>query len=199
MKNRFSKFISNINIKYLFVIVPVVLIVILVLLSIIFGTLKITKNTKEELKDIVLKTKDEKVSFIFKESYKKSDTGEYDLYAKDEDRQLITGIFTYNLSEYEENSAKEILNNQIEYFIKTRNDMKIYKKETVTDYKDKIITRIEYSGKTTDSSDCIYIFSTIEFKNNSDYVIYSNQVLLKSDYDKYSKELKNIISSAKLE
>ena len=109
------------------------------------------------------------------------------------------GVFTYTLSDYEENSAKEILDNQIEYFKKTRNDMKIYKKEEIQDLSDKVITKVEYSGKSTDSSDCIYIFSVTEFKNAQGYVLYSNQVLLKSDYENNSEELYNILKSAKLE
>lgn len=198
MKQKLKNFISNINMKYLFVIVPLILIGILIVISSVFGIINDSKK-ESEIKTIILKTKDNKVSLEFNESFTKEEIGEYDLYAKDSKRQLITGIFTYNLSEYNENSAKEILDNQVEYFKKTRNDMIIYKNETINDFDDKIVTRVEYSGKAIDSSNCIYIFSVIEFKNNPDYVLYSNQVLIKDDYEKYSKELIKIINDAKLE
>lgn len=199
MKEKFKNLVLKINMKYLFVVVPLVLISFLIVLSSIFGLIKDSREKKDETKTSVFKTKDNRVSLTFNVSFKKEEIGEYDLYAKDEDRQLITGVFTYNLNEYEEKSAKEILNNQIEYFKKTRNDMKIYKDEKIQDYDDKTITRVEYSGKSTDSSDCIYIFSIVEFKSDPNYVVYSNQVLLKSDYEKYSNSLKKIISSIKLE
>ena len=191
--------VSKINVKYLFVLLPAILIVLLLIVSSIFGTIKEKKIKKEEAKEITYKTKDNKVSYTFKETFKTSEVGEYDLYVKDDKRQMIMGVFTYTLSDYEENSAKEILDNQIEYFKKTRNDMKIYKKEEVQDLSDKVITKVEYSGKSTDSSDCIYIFSVTEFKNAQGYVLYSNQVLLKSDYENNSEELYNILKSAKLE
>lgn len=199
MKEKIRNLVSKINMKYLFVILPIILIAVLIIVSSIFGIIKESNEKKEEEKEIVLKTNDNRVSFTLKQTFSKKEIGEYDLYVKDDNRQLITGIFTYTLSEYEENSAKEILDNQVEYFKKTRNDMKIYKEEVKKEYEDKFITRIEYSGKSTDSSECIYIFSVIEFKNDANYVVYSNQVLLKSDYENYAKELKNIIKSAKLE
>lgn len=199
MKDKMKNIVSKINVKYLFVLLPAILIVLLLIVSSIFGTIKEKKIKKEEAKEITYKTKDNKVSYTFKETFKTSEVGEYDLYVKDDKRQMIMGVFTYTLSDYEENSAKEILDNQIEYFKKTRNDMKIYKKEEVQDLSDKVITKVEYSGKSTDSSDCIYIFSVTEFKNAQGYVLYSNQVLLKSDYENNSEELYNILKSAKLE
>lgn len=199
MKDKMKNIVSKINVKYLFVLLPAILIVLLLIVSSICGTIKEKEIKKEESKEITYKTKDNKVSYTFKETFKTSEVGEYDLYVKDDKRQMIMGVFTYTLSDYEENSAKEILDNQIEYFKKTRNDMKIYKKEEVQDLSDKVITKVEYSGKSTDSSDCIYIFSVTEFKNAQGYVLYSNQVLLKSDYENNSEELYNILKSAKLE
>lgn len=199
MKDKMKNIVSKINVKYLFVLLPAILIVLLLIVSSIFGAINEKEIKKEESKEITYKTKDNKVSYTFKETFKTSEVGEYDLYVKDNKRQMIMGVFTYTLSDYEENSAKEILDNQIEYFKKTRNDMKIYKKEEVQDLSDKVITKVEYSGKSTDSSDCIYIFSVTEFKNAQGYVLYSNQVLLKSDYENNSEELYNILKSAKLE
>lgn len=199
MKDKMKNIVSKINVKYLFVLLPAILIVLLLIVSSIFGAINEKKIKKEEAKEITYKTKDNKVSYTFKETFKTSEVGEYDLYVKDNKRQMIMGVFTYTLSDYEENSAKEILDNQIKYFKKTRNDMKIYKKEEVQDLSDKVITKVEYSGKSTDSSDCIYIFSVTEFKNAQGYVLYSNQVLLKSDYENNSEELYNILKSAKLE
>lgn len=199
MKEKIKNIISKINIKHLFVLLPIILIILLLIISSIFGTIKENEIKKEEEKEITYKTKDEKVSYTLKKTFENSNIGEYDLYLKDNKRQIIMGVFTYNLNDFEENSASEILNNQVEYFKKTRNDMKIYKKEKILDLSDKTITKVEYSGKSTDSSECIYIFSVTEFKELTGYVIYSNQVLLKSDYENYSKELNNILKNAKLE
>ena len=182
MKDKMKNIVSKINVKYLFVLLPAILIVLLLIVSSICGTIKEKEIKKEESKEITYKTKDNKVSYTFKETFKTSEVGEYDLYVKDNKRQMIMGVFTYTLSDYEENSAKEI-----------------YKKEEVQDLSDKVITKVEYSGKSTDSSDCIYIFSVTEFKNAQGYVLYSNQVLLKSDYENNSEELYNILKSAKLE
>ena len=156
------------------------------------------ENAKE--KKIVtktVKTKDSRVSFIVDEKYKEETKGEYDLYLNKDNKQIVGG-FTYNLNEYEENSSKEVLDKQINNFITTRKDMKLFKKEVKTQMEDKTITRVEYSGKTEKSSECIYIFSTIEFKNDPNYVVYINEVIIKQRYEDNISEMIDILKSAKL-
>ena len=191
--------ISKINMKYLFVVVPLVLIILLICVSLISGTREDKKNgEKQKIEDVTYFTKDNRISYTFKGTFKKQDVGEYDLYVKDDDRQLIMGVFTYDLNNYEENTAIDVLNKQIEYFLKTRNDMVNVKQIETKDYDDKVISKIEYSGKTTDSSDCIYVFSVTEFKSNPGYIIYSTNVIIKKHYNDYIKEINNVLESIKL-
>ena len=200
MKEKIKNIGSKINMKYLFVVVPVVLILLLVIISSVF-TIKNDKKEevkKEEVKTNIYTTKDNKVDFTFKEGFKNNEVGEYDLYAKDEKRQLIMGVFTYDLNNYEEKTGKEVLDKQVAYFLKTRNDMKLFKKEVIKEYEDKKITMVEYSGKTTDSSECVYVFSVIEFKNAPLYTVYSTNVVIKDNYEEYIKEVKDILKNAKL-
>lgn len=203
MKEKLKNISSKINMKYLFLVLPVILILLLIIVSSVFTINNDNNKTKETKKEEKVKTniyttKDNRVDFIFNEGFKKSEVGEYDLYVKDDKRQLIMGIFTYDLSNYEENTAKEILDKQVSYFLKTRNDMKVFKKEVIKEYDDKKITIVEYSGKTPDSADCVYLFSTLEFNNAPGYVIYSTNVIIKKHYEEYIKEVKDILKNAKL-
>lgn len=194
-----KKIISKINMKYLFVVVPLVLIILLIFVSLISGNKEEEKKIEEQkIKNVTYLTKDNKISYTFKDTFKKQDVGEYDLYVKDNDRQLIMGVFTYDLNNYEENTAIDVLNKQIDYFLKTRNDMVKIKEIETKNYEDKVISKIEYSGKTTDSSDCIYIFSVTEFKSSPGYIIYSTNVIIKSHYNDYINEINNILESIKL-
>ena len=131
------------------------------------------------------------------EDYKQDEKGEYDLYINKKNKQIL-GLFTYYLSEYEENSSKEILDHQTNAFISTRKDMKLWKKEQKIDMDDKVITKVEYIGKTDNSSDCIYIFATIDFKADTNYVVYVNEVLLKNHYEENIGEMNNMLTKAKL-
>ena len=181
------------NLKWLFIIVPVIAVVAFVIIASV-----INGNKKEvEIKKVNYITKDNRVTFTFNETFTKKDVGEYDLYVSKEDKQIF-GAFTYNLNEYEEKSSKEILDKQINYFLTTRKNMKLFKKEIVTEFEDKKITRVEYTGKSNDSSDCIYVFSTIDFKADPNYVIYINEVIIKKNYEGQIGEMIDILESAKL-
>ncbi len=198
MKEKIKTIISKINMKYLFVVIPLILILILIVVSSMFTIKEDSEKEVEEIKTNTYTTKDNKVDFTFNEGFKQSDVGEYDLYVKDDEKQLIMGIFTYDLESYEENTAKEVLDNQTQYFLKTRNDMTLFKKELTKEYEDKKITTVEYSGKSADSSQCVYVFSVIEFNNLPNYVVYSTNVIVKEKYEQYIKEVKDIVKSAKL-
>ncbi|MBP3635237.1 MAG: hypothetical protein J6J17_02095 [Bacilli bacterium] len=180
------------NLKWLFVIVPIIAVLVFTLIAFL-----LPKDEEVELKKVEYITKDNRTSFSFYEDFSKKEVGEYDLYASKKNKQII-GVFTYNLNEYEENSSKEILENQIKYFLDTRKDMKLFKKETTIEMDDKIITKVEYSGKTDNSSDCVYIFSVIDFKADTNYVVYSNEVIIKDDYENNIGEMIDILKSAKL-
>ena len=180
--------------KWLFILIPVFA----VLLFLIVVMLIPNKNGDiKELKIKEYKTKDNRVTFSADENYKQEEKGEYDLYLNKDNKQIV-GAFTYNLSEYEEKSAKEVLDKQVNNFISSRKDMKLFKKETTDDMEDKTIIRVEYSGKTDKSSDCLYVFSVINFKADPNYVIYINEVIIKERYENHISEMINILQSAKL-
>ena len=165
-------------------------------------TFLISKGNKPEevvveLKDVNFTTSDNRVTVTTKEDFKKKDVSNYDLYLTKNDKQIV-GLFTYNLNEYEENNSKEILDKQIEYFTSTRKDFKLFKKEKIIDLDDKKITKVEYSGTNTDSSDCVYIFAVIDFKSDPNYVVYSNEVILHKDYESNISEMLDILKNAKL-
>ena len=180
--------------KWLIIILPLIVVLFVLLLVEI-----IPSNVEEEkeIKNTEFKTKDNRVTFTASEEFKQEEKGQYDLYLNKDEKQIM-GVFTYTLSDYEENSSKEILDKQINYFVSSRKDMKVYKKETKIEDDEKTITRVEYSGKTEDSSDCVYIFSVIDFKNDTNYVVYVNQVIIKDSYEEKIKEMIDILKSAKL-
>lgn len=181
------------NLKWLFIIVPVLAVLVFIIVATI-----INSNKKEEvLKKVDYVTKDNRVTFTFNEDFTKKDLGEYDLYVTKDDKQVF-GAFTYNLNEYEESSSKEILTNQVNYFLNTRQNMKLFKKETISQMDDKTITRIEYTGKSNDSSDCIYVFAVIDFKADPNYVVYVNEVIIKKNYEGQIGNMISILESAKL-
>ena len=63
---------------------------------------------------------------------------------------------------------------------------------------DKTITKVEYTGTNTDSSECVYVFAVIDFKADTNYVLYSNEVLLHKDYEKNISEMIDILKNVKL-
>lgn len=184
----------KINKKYIIIFGLVVFVVL------IFLFLILKSNKPEEiieLKNSTFTTSDNRVTITAKEDFKKKNVSNYDLYLTKNDKQIV-GLFTYNLNEYEEKNSKEILDKQIEYFTSTRKDFKLFKKEKIIDLDDKKITKVEYSGTNTDSSDCVYIFAVIDFKSDPNYVVYSNEVILHKDYESNISEMLDILKNAKL-
>ena len=185
--------------KWLFIIIPALL-----LITFVFYMNIILNNNKEKITSITKKefqTKDQRVTFSASEEFISQEQGEYDLYLtrkeKGKNRQAL-GVFTYYLNEYEENSIKQILDKQINYFLENKKNMKIFKKEYTTTLDDKTITTVEYSGNADTSTDCIYIISVIDFSADTNYVVYVNEIILKKDYEKVISQMKDILKSAKL-
>lgn len=201
MKEKMKVLASKINMKYLFFVIPIILIILLILSSSIF-TIEESNEKKPEKKEVIrkvnFKTKDERVEFTFNKGYMQGAQGDYDLYVKDNNKQLIMGVFTYDLNGYEENSGKEVLDKQISYFMKTRNDMKVFKEEVSKEYDDKYMITVEYSGTSSGSSPCVYVFNVMEFKSAPGYIVYSTNVIVKKDYEKYIKDVKETLKTAKL-
>lgn len=200
MNNRINNIESKVNMKWLFFIIPVIIIFTLIIVSSVFTVKEDKKPKEEKIKDVIFTTKDNRVDFksTTKYNFKNNEVSDYDLYLKDDKNQLTTAVFAYDLSTLEENTGRDILNNQILYFLKTRDDMKVFKEEHVKKLEDKTVTTVEYSGKSENSSECIYRFSSVEFTGDLNYVLYITQVIIKDDYEKHIKEMKDIIETAKL-
>ena len=178
--------------KWFIILIPAIIVVIAL---VIFAA---TPNkTEKNEKEVQFNTKDNRVTFTAYESYKTEDRGEFDLYLNKDNKQVM-GVFSYNLNEYEENSSKEILDKQISYYLEKVKDMTLWKKEAKYDMEDKIITKVEYTGKTDNSDECIYIFASIDFKTDANYVLYIQEVITKKNYEAQIGEMNNILKSAKL-
>lgn len=180
--------------KWWFVLIPVLAIIIFIIIAALIPNPS-DEEIKEKTKEFT--TKDSRVTFTAAESYKQEEKGEYDLYLNKNNKQILR-VYTYNLSDYEENSSKEILDHTVNSFISTKEDMKLFKKESRTEFDDKIVTTVEYSGKQKDSSDCVYIFSTIDFKTDTNYVVYVSEVILENRFEEHIEEMINILNNAKL-
>ena len=180
--------------KWLIVIIPLLILIVFVILHPMISNSK-KEDAKVNTKEYT--TKDGRVTFLVPETYKSSEKGDYDLYLNNNDAQII-GAFTYTLKGYVENTSKQILDKQINYFIEKRKDMKLFKKETTIDMDDKVITKVEYYDKNDKNVDCIFVFSTIDFKADDNYTVYVNENLLKKDYEEKISEMIDILKSAKL-
>lgn len=180
--------------KWFIILLPVLT---LLLFFIIVSFLPNKYNDVEKIKTKEVVTKDSRITFVVDEKYAQEEKGEYDLYLNKNKSQII-GVFTYNLNEFEENSGKEVLDKQINNFIANKKDIQLFKKELVIEDNDKKITKVEYSGKTEKSDECIYIFSIIEFKSDPNYVAYVTEVIAKNDYEDNISEMIDIIKNVRL-
>lgn len=187
----------NFSKKWLYVVVLSAILVPLIIIFVLSVTDPTKKKEEVKINNASYTTADGRVTVTAKEDFKQKKVSNYDLYLTKNDKQVI-GFFTYALNEYEENSSKEILDKQISYFLSTRKDLKLFKKEKVIDMDDKTITKVEYTGTNTDSSECVYIFAVIDFKADTNYVLYSNEVLLHKDYEKNISEMIDILKNVKL-
>ena len=180
--------------KWFFILVPFFALIIFFIIVALIPN-KAANEEKIKVKEYV--TKDGRVTFVAPETFKQEEKSDYDLYLNKNNNQIV-GVFSYNLNEYEENTAKQVLDKQVQYFLDNKKDMKLFKKETILDLEDKKITRVEYSGKTDKSSECVYIISVIEFKTDANYVLFVNEVIFKNKYENNISEMINILKNVKL-
>lgn len=166
-----------------------------------YETVKLEEKKKKEAKEKVrniYSSNDGRISMTFKLGFKKLDVSEYDLYVRDSKRNLITGVFLYDITNFEEKTPEAVLNKQLEYLKSTRKDINIYKNQSINKIGNKNIYSISVEGKNEDSSDCIYKLSAISFDDNVNNIIYVLQVSINNDYKKYEKELDEIVNSIEL-
>jgi hypothetical protein len=154
------------------------------------------KRIEEERNEYI--TKDNQIIFTFRHGYKKEDVGEYDLYVQNKAKKVVFSAFTYETKHYEQKSADDFINKGINDISKNKEKFEVSKAKEVKEYDDKVITSVEYLGKTKESSDCIYMISVISFKNKPDYLVYVVEVVTKNNYDLYGKELLEILESSKI-
>ena len=158
---------------------------------------------KEERKRIeaernIYNTKDNIVSFTFRHGYKKQDIGEYDLYVKNNEKNIVFTAYTYDTTLYEQTTPDQFITKGISDINKEKEKFDVYKQKEVKELDDKTINIVEYKGKTKDSSMCIYRIIVITYKNKPNYLVYIVEVITENNYNLYKKELNEIIDTSKL-
>ncbi len=143
-------------------------------------------------------TKDNIVSFTFRHGYKNENVGEYDLYVKNKQKKVIFTAFTYDTTLYEQTTPDQYIAKGISDISKDKEKFVVYKEKETIDKEDKVITTIEYKGKTKESSMCIYKISVISFKNKPNYLVYTVSVITEKNYDLYIKEINEVINNSKI-
>lgn len=172
----------------------------------LFGTSIYNKKIEEEKKRQQAKEdtrisyieKNNMFSFDFKLGYKKSDVGEYDLYVKNKDKNIIFTEFTYDTNLYEQKTIEEYLLKGVSDIESSKKNAKIYKEKELKELEDRKVYTIIYEGKTDKSDTCIYKISVISFNSNPNIMVYTVTITLKEDYPKLEKELNEIIDSIKI-
>lgn len=144
------------------------------------------------------KTKDGVVSFTFRHGYKDSVVGEFDLYVQNKSKKVILSAFTYETKRYEQKTPDDYINKGVSDLSQGKEKFEKTKDKEAIEKEDKLITTVEYTGKTKDSSLCVYKVSVISFKNKPDYLVYVTEVVTEKNYKLYKSELMEILESAKI-
>ena len=152
----------------------------------------------QEKKRITINENNNLFAFEFKLGYEKSNTGEYDLYVKNKEKNVVFTEFTYDTNLYEQKTLEDYLLKGVSDIESTKKNAKVYKEKELKEFEDKKVYSIAYEGKTDKASTCIYRITVIQFNSNPNYMIYTVIVTLKDDYEKLSPELDEIIKSAKI-
>lgn len=128
------------------------------------------------------------VKFTFPSSYRETDIGEYDIYAKDRKRNINFGAFIYD--EDDNDTVDAIMLNRDKWIKSSREDvvsLRGYKEETF----DRVIDTNIYIA-THNGVKNIYYISTIEFKQYDVFVNTLAVNLYEDDLD-YQDEFKEIL------
>ena len=158
--------------------------------------IKAERKRIEEERNIY-RTKDNIAEFTFRHGYNKEEVGEYDLYVKNNEKNIVFTSFTYDTTLYEQSTVDEFINKGISDIGANKEKFDLFKEKKVEDLEDKTITTIEYKGKTKESSMCVYRITVIAPKNKPDYFVYVVEVITEKNYDLYLKELDEIIKTSK--
>ena len=156
------------------------------------------KAEEEEKKRVTYTEKNNLFSFDFKLGYKSSEVGEYDLYVKDKDKNVVFSVFTYDTSLYEQKTLEDYLLKGVSDLEATKKNAKIYKDKKLTELEDRKVYTIIYEGSTDKSSTCIYKISVIQFNEIPNYIVYTVTITFKDDYSSLKKEINEIVDSIKI-
>ncbi|MBO6195277.1 MAG: hypothetical protein J6O56_02880 [Bacilli bacterium] len=143
-------------------------------------------------------TKDNVVSFTFRHGYKQENVGEYDLYVKNNQKKVIFTVYTYDTTLYEQTTPDQYIAKGISDIGKDKEKFDVFKQKDIIDKEDRVITTVEYKGKTKESSMCVYKISVISFKNKPNYLVYTVSVVTEKNYDLYIKEINEILNTSKI-
>lgn len=146
----------------------------------------------------IIPSNDNSFEITFKTGHKKEIVSEYDLYVKNTKKKIVTGAFLYDVSNYEEKTLDAVLNKQVEYIKNSKQDVKDYKETKTRSYNNKTIMSAYLSGKTENTSECIYVLSTISFEGKDNNIIYVIQIVPKQEYKNLKSELIEIVNSINL-
>lgn len=174
------------------IITYLVAVIFLSIITVLYSFTLVGKNT-----DIKLTTSDRKVSFTVSNNWKEKATDGYSIYAGYSDKNLAFGALTYDLTKYEDLNEELIIEGQKNYLISQLGEFETYKDVYETKIDNKTIKTWEYLLK-DETENKVYKLSTIKFNDNENYIVYTFQALLETDYNKYNSELDNILKSAKL-
>ena len=154
------------------------------------------KKIEDEIN--VYSTKDGIVSFSFKHGYKIQEVGEYDLYVKNDEKNIVFSSFTYNTDKYEQKTQEDYINKAVTDIGNGKEKFdKVKEIETISD-DIKTIKTVEYEGKTENSSLCIYKISAISYKSKPNFIVTVIEVVTKTNYEKYVREMTEILKSSKI-
>ena len=193
---------SNIVLKSVLYLAPIILFLCVFFFGYNSYVDKITKINEErkriEEERNIYNTKDNVVAFTFRHGYKKLEVGEYDLYVKNTEKNVIFTAYTYDTTLYEQTTPDQFIDKGISDISKDKEKFDVFKQKETIDKEDKVITTVEYKGKTKESSMCIYKISVISFKNKPDYLVYTVSVITEKNYDLYIKEINEILNNSKI-
>lgn len=130
---------------------------------------------------------DNVVSLKIPIDYYQDEVGEYDMYFFNDTVNI--GIFLYDNENY---SSHEILDDQANYLIKTRKNMKL-----INSNNNQNITTYTYSGN-YEGNENIYNLSVITFDKKPNYYVYVIEITLKENYKKNRKEMQKILEQISL-
>lgn len=160
------------------------LLVVSIVVGVLFTYIQVPKESV-----LYLTSSDENVQITLKGNYYKKDVGTYDLYAADDYRDLIFGVFIYDKNE-DNASIKSIHEYTTNWLIGARKNVKL-----LDSYEDEfdnlnIITK-DYYGELKGEK-FVYSISTIDVDDSKE-VISVLQVVFENDYDRYKSVLKENI------